>query len=43
MTTNPGAVAALRANENIIKADLASVKITKLLSDAVTAPAGNGT
>lgn len=43
VTTNPGAVAALRANENVIKADLASVKITKLLSDAVTAPAGNGT
>jgi hypothetical protein len=43
VTTNPGAVAALRANANVVRADLASVKITKRLTDALGGSAENRT
>jgi hypothetical protein len=42
VTSNPQAVAALRANANVIKADLASARIGKRLSDALAAPPENG-
>jgi hypothetical protein len=42
VTTNPQAVAALRANASVLKTDLASARIGKLLSDALTAQPEDG-